>query len=144
MKVKTKVIILVSVCLIILVGAIFGDRLLKKAYFKEAKAHDVVEMIKNKEDFILLVGQTTCSHCINYKPKLESVANEYKIKVYYIEADLFSDEESQAFSEYISYTSTPSTIFIRNGEEKTVASRIIGDASISKIKSKLKANGWIK
>lgn len=144
MKVKTKIIILVSVCLVALVAAIFGDRFLSKSYLIEVKSNEVIEMIKNKEDFILLISQTTCSHCANYKPKLEDIANEYKIKMYYIQVDLLNAEESDEFNSYITHNGTPATIFIRNGEEKTAASRINGDASISKIKSKLKANGWIK
>ena len=29
----------------------------------------------------MIVSQTTCSHCASYKPKLEDIANEYKIKM---------------------------------------------------------------
>lgn len=144
MKVKTKIIILVSVCLVILVAAIFGDKFLSKSYLIEVKSNEVIEMIKNKEDFILLISQTTCSHCASYKPKLEDIANEYKIKMYYIQVDLLDAEERDEFNSYITHSGTPTTIFIKNGEEKTAANRINGDASISKIKSKLKANGWIK
>ena len=143
MKVKTKIIILVSVCLVVLIGAIFGDKFLSRSYLMEVKYNEVIDMIKNKEDFVLLISQTTCSHCKNYKPKLEDVANEYKIKMYYIQVDLLTKEEKKEFESYVSFSSTPATLFIKDGEEKTVANRINGDASISKIKSKLKANGWI-
>ena len=143
MKVKTKVIILVSVCLIVLIGALVGDKLLSKSYLSELKYDEVIEMMKNKEDFILVISQTTCNHCISYKPKLEEIAKEYKIQMYYIQVDLLSEEEDKEFSSYINYDGTPATVFIRNGEEKTMASRINGNQSTSTIKMKLKANGWI-
>ena len=144
MKVKTKIIILVSVCLVVLVAAIFGDKILSRSYLVEVKSSEVIEMMKNKEDFVLLISQTTCNHCASYKPKLEDIANEYKIKMYYIQADLLTAEESEEFSSYINHSSTPVTVFIKNGEEKTAATRIVGNQSISTIKMKLKANGWIK
>ena len=143
MKVKTKVIILVILCLVLLIGALYGDKILSKSYLSEIKYDKVIEMIDNKEDFILLVSQTTCNHCMSYKPKLEDIAKEYKIQMYYIQVDLLNNEEKEKFEDYISYDGTPATIFIRNGEEKTVASRINGNQSISTIKMKLKANGWI-
>ena len=144
MKLKTKIIILVSVCLVGLVGVLIADKIMTRTYLNEIKYDEVIEMIKNKDDFILLVSQTTCSHCANFKPKLEKVANEYKIKMYYIQVDLLSDDESQMLDEYINYSgSTPETIFIKDGTERTAASRIRGDSSISTIKMKLKANGWI-
>ena len=144
MKIKTKVIILVSVCLVVLVAAFIGDRKLSKSYLVEIKYNEVIEKIKNKEDFILLISQTTCTHCASYKPKLESVANEYKIKMYYVQVDLLNKEETKELESYITYDGTPATLFMKNGEEKTVANRINGDSSITKIKNKLKANGWIQ
>ena len=39
---------------------------------------------------------------------------------------------------------TPVTIFIKNGEEKTTATRIEGDISIERTIDKFKKNGFIK
>lgn len=143
MKAKKKAIILGSICLVILIGAFIADRVLSKSYFKELKFDEVIEKIENKDDFVLLISQTTCTHCISYKPKLEEVANEYKINIYYIEVDLLDDEERDKFSSYINFSSTPVTVFLKNGEESTVANRINGDASKDKIENKLKSNGFI-
>lgn len=143
MKAKKRAIILGSICLVILIGAFIADRVLSKSYFKELKYNEIIEKIENKDDFVLLISQTTCTHCISYKPKLEEVANEYKINIYYIEVDLLNDEERDKFSSYINYSSTPVTAFLKNGEESTVANRINGDASKDKIEKKLKSNGFI-
>lgn len=143
MKAKKRAIILGSICLVILVGAFIADRILSKNYFKELKYDEVIEKVENKDSFVLLISQTTCTHCISYKPKLEEVANKYKIDIYYIESNLLNDEERDKFTSYINFSTTPVTVFIKNGEETTVANRINGDASKDKIEKKLKSNGFI-
>ena len=144
MKAKKRAIILGSICLVILVGAFIADRILSKNYFKELKYDEVIDKIENKDSFVLLISQTTCTHCISYKPKLEEVANKHKIYIYYIESNLLNDEERDKFTSYINFSTTPATVFIKNGEETTVANRINGDASKDKIEKKLKSNGFIE
>lgn len=141
---KKKIIILVSICIVILIGGIIYDNIASKSYLKEIKYKDVIEKINNKDTFVLLISQTTCSHCLEYKPKLETVANKEKINIYYIEYDLLSKEDTENFNKYISFSGTPTTVFFTSGEEKTAATRINGSASIEKIESKLKSNGFIK
>lgn len=143
MKNKNKIYILASICFILLI--IFGILNIKdkKSYFKEIKYDKVIEKIDNKESFVLVLSQTTCSHCMDYKPKVESVANEYKLTIYYLETNLLSKKETEKFKKYITYTGTPTTVFIINGEEKTVANRIDGSVAESKIIEKLKSNGFI-
>ena len=51
--------------------------------------------------------------------------------------------EKKEFSKYITFDGTPVTVFIKNGEEKTAATRINGSASTEKILAKLKSNGFI-
>lgn len=142
-KSKKKAIILAIVCLIILVGAIVAESVLGKSYFINLDYEDVMKKIDNKENFVLVLSQTTCNHCASYKPKIEEVANEYKINIYYMEVDLLSDDEKKEFVSHVSFSSTPSTVFISNGIEKTAANRINGDASKDKIIKKLKSNGFI-
>lgn len=145
MDAKKKVFILVVVCLVILVGAFIADRILGKSYLNKIGYDEIIEKIENKEDFVLLISQTTCSHCANYKPKLKDVANEYKLNVYYIDVDLLEEEEYNNLNSYLSFKTagTPVTLFLLNGEEKTVANRIKGDSSKDKIIKKLKSNGFI-
>lgn len=108
----------------------------------ELSYNDIKEKIENKENFVLCVSRTTCSHCADYKPKLKEVAKENNINIYYIDVDKYDEEE---FSNLISFDgSTPTTIFIKNGEEETTSNRINGDVSKSKIIEKLKSNGFIE
>lgn len=143
MSIKKKVIILVSICLVIFVGAIVADKLMSRNYFNEIEYNKLIEKIENKEDIIILISQTTCGHCASYKPKLEDMANKHKIDIYYIDVDLLSKEDNTELKKYINFTSTPSTVFFKNGEETSAATRINGDASREKIEKKLKSNGFI-
>lgn len=143
-KSKKKALILGGICLVILVGAIIADLLLSKSYLKEIKYEQLVEKIEKKESFVILFSQTTCTHCMDFKPKLERVANKYKLNIYYLETDLLDKETSKELKTKFSFSGTPTTVFVINGEEKTAATRINGDVSEEKIVSKLKSNGFIK
>lgn len=143
-KAKKRIVILVIVCIVVLVGAIVADIILGKSYLKEIKYDKVVEKIENKDSFVLLLSQTTCSHCMDYKPKLARVAKKYKINVYYLETNLLDEATSKELKKHFNYDGTPTTVFVINGEEKTAANRINGDAAEEKIINKLKSNGFIK
>ena len=143
-KAKKRALILGGVCLLVLVGAIIADLVLSRSYLKEIKYDELMEKVEKKESFVVLFSQTTCTHCMDYKPKLEKVANKYRTHVYYIETDLLSEDEQKELKEHFNFSGTPTTVFVTKGEEKTAATRINGDVSEEKIISKLKSNGYIK
>lgn len=115
-----------------------------KNYVQEISYKEYKELINNKETFILEIMRTDCSACINFKPKLESVANNYKVEVKYINTDNLTDEENNNLFKDTGITGTPTVIFYNEGNEKTKSSRINGSVSTDKIISKFKANGFIK
>ena len=140
MKHKNKIIISIVILLIILITLFYI--LTPKGKLEELSFDSLKEKITNKEDFILCITSTTCSHCYDFKPKLEEVAKENNIIIYYINYDKYDVNE---FKDLISFDgSTPNNIFIKNGEEETTSNRINGDVSKSKIIDKLKSNGFIK
>ena len=144
-KVKRRVTIILVVCIIVLIGAIIADNILGKSYLKEIKYDEVIKKIDNKESFVLLLSQTTCAHCLDFKPKLDKVSKKYKIEIYYLETNLIDTEALEKFKvNYFSFDGTPTTVFVIDGEEKTAANRINGDVSEQKIISKLKSNGFIE
>lgn len=144
MKSKKRVIVLVSICVVILIGAIIFDVTTSKSYFKEIKYDNLIEKVNNKDSFVLLVSQTICDHCKNYKPLLREVADDNKVMVYYIEVDLLTKEQQKEFKKLFSFSGTPMTIFVKNGNEETTANRINGAASKDKIIAKFKSNGIIQ
>ena len=143
-RAKKRILTLGIVCLIILIGAVIADVVLGRSYLREIKYNQVEKKIENKESFVLLLSQTTCSHCKDFKPKLARVANKYKVTIYYLETDLLNEEDSTELKSYFNFEGTPTTIFVIKGEEKTAATRITGDVTEEKIINKLKSNGFIK
>lgn len=110
----------------------------------ELDYHNLENKINNKESFVVCISRTTCSHCNDYKPKLRKVANKYKINIYYTDIDKYNKTDLEKFNKLISFDGgTPVTIFIKNGEEKTTATRIEGDVSTDKIIDKLKKDDFI-
>ena len=142
---KKNLIIICTVILVIILGILlFVNGKSSKYGLLELKYDDVIEKFNNKEDFVLVISQTTCAHCISYKPVLRSVSKKNKIKTYYIDVDLLNDKETEELKKYVSYSDTPSTLFIKGGTESTRANRIVGEATEEKIVSKLKQNNFIK
>lgn len=145
---KIKKILIICLIIAILVGAFYllinssdnnKNNLIKLSY------DEIINKIDNKESFVLVISRTNCSHCANYKPKLKEVAGKYNIKIYYIDTDELDKETLTKFTQKMSFDgSTPTTLFIKDGEEKTTATRIEGDVSEERLIEKLKKNGFIK
>lgn len=116
----------------------------KNTNLEDITYNEYTNLIENKENFILEVMRDGCTHCESLKPKLVSIANEYDLEIKVINLAKLSDEDYNEFTSIIGTGSTPVVIFYKNGEEKSVATRIIGNVSENKIIDKLKDNGFIK
>lgn len=134
-----KISLLVAI-LIFTIIIIYGN----KNNLIELNYNEVLEKIENKEDFVLCISATNCVHCQDYKPKLKKISKEYDIKIYYINRDKLNNKEYEEFKTKLSFDGgTPTTIFFKDGEEKTTATRIEGNDKIEKVITKLKNNGFI-
>ena len=51
--------------------------------------------------------------------------------------------KKKEFNSIINFDSTPVTVFLKNGEETTAATRIVGAKNEEYILAKLKSNGYI-
>lgn len=113
--------------------------------FIKLNYNEILEKIDNKESFILCVSASECTHCKSYKPKLKKISNDYDIKIYYTDVDKFNDGDYEEFKDKFSFDGgTPTTMFFKDGEERTTATRIEGDISIERTIDKFKKNGFIK
>ena len=45
-------------------------------------------LAQRKDDFVLVVSQSTCSHCAAYKPKLKNISRNYGIDIYFFHSNL--------------------------------------------------------
>lgn len=143
MKKKNYLILGIVLLVLIVIGIILSTSN-NNSNLIELSYNEILEKVNNKEDFVLCVSASECSHCMSYKPKLKKVSNKYNIKIYYVDVDTLTKEDYSEFKDKFSFDgSTPVTIFFKEGEEKTTATRIEGDVSTDRIISKLKKNGFI-
>lgn len=143
MKKKNYLILGIVLLVLIIIGIILSTSN-NNSNLIELSYNEILEKVNNKEDFVLCVSASECSHCMSYKPKLKKVSNKYNIKIYYVDVDTLTKEDYNEFKDKFSFDgSTPVTIFFKEGEEKTTATRIEGDISTDRIISKLKKNGFI-
>ena len=68
---------------------------------------------------VTVLAQTTCSHCINFKPVMEKVQQEYNFQLYWFELDTLSVKSRNILENtYDLYDSfgTPYIFITKNGE----------------------------
>ncbi|MBQ8659238.1 MAG: thioredoxin family protein [Bacilli bacterium] len=148
--------LLIGLTIIIIALAIFGmiyigivntknEKNLDK-HLIEIKFSELQEKVNNKETFILVLTQTDCSHCAEYKPTFKKVLAEYDVYAYElnIAEDKITQEEKNQLKNIANTSGTPTTIFIKDGEEVSTATRLVGNKPTSDIIKRLKAMGYIK
>lgn len=142
-----KLLIISSIILVIMIATVIIYNLkytkaspnpigLEKITYKE-----ITKKKDNEDNFILIVSRSNCSHCTSYKPKVEKVAKENRITVYYIDTDTLSNKD-EFLNEFNLDGATPITMFFIRGKE-TLLNRIEGDTSPKKIKDQFKKMGFI-
>lgn len=112
--------------------------------YKEIDYNTYKEMIENKESFILFIGSSECSHCKDYEITLNEVIKKYHVEVNYLNLLDLSDKQLNEFKSQISFSGTPTTIFIENGEETSHYNRIVGALDYDEIVDKFAENGYIE
>lgn len=111
----------------------------------EIITYNQFEQIKsNKETFPLVIGSSTCSACESYKITMEAFIKKYDVKVYFIDLDALTDEERQKFNLEISFDSTPTTVFYKEGNLTQSYNRLVGAGNIQDVKKIFTQNGYIK
>lgn len=114
----------------------------QKGELKKITYEEINKKIANEDNFILIVSQSTCSHCATYKPKIEQICEDYKIDVYYIDYDL--EKNKKEFLEKFDLNgATPTTVFFQKGKEKSIFNRIEGDLSKQSVIETFKKMGFI-
>lgn len=151
-KMKKKVLFIVGALIVILsiVGLIYASITLNKSEENEEKHlieitfSELKEKINNKESFILLISQESCSHCAEYKPVLKKVLTKHDLYAYELQINKLSTKESAELKDIANTSGTPTTIFIENGTETNTSTRLVGTKQSSEIESRLKALGYIE
>lgn len=80
------------------------------------------DLVSKDDTTVIVIGQTTCSHCISAKPVLSRVAGNYNITINYLNlTELSSDEQNELIEslknlgyEDAENLGTPLTIIVKN------------------------------
>ncbi len=139
MKKALKIILIIFVFILFVTGCSTNNK-----HIVEISLDDFKEKMANKNTFVLYIGNEDCTHCVAYKPILESVLDEYDITIYHLDNSKLSDTEYNDFKTYINITRTPTIVFITDGEEETTLNRIVGETSKENTIERFKTNGYIK
>lgn len=106
--------------------------------------NEYVKLMENDETFSLVIGSSTCSACSLYKSTMDKFISKYNINVKYIDISKLSEDEYKLLRSEINFSSTPTTIFVENGNHTSVYDRIVGAESISNVVSRFTKMGYIK
>ncbi len=136
-----KKILLIIVALLFCVTGCGTDN--KETTYHEVTIDQLNQKIANKENFILMIGSSTCSACATYKVSLDAVIAKYNVYVNYINVEDLKDEEKAKLLAAVYYNSTPTTVYFTDGIASDTHNRIIGAASYDDIVADFKFNGYI-
>lgn len=88
------------------------------------------EIIEDDGKNIVVIGQTTCSHCIAFKPALNSVAEDYDVTINYLNITQLSSEEYNKFSDSLKKIKYNEPEFVESGKFGTPLTLIIKDGKV--------------
>lgn len=116
-----------------------------KNYIKDiSNINDFINLYNQDKTSVVVIGQTECSHCLDYRPKVNRVAYTSGVKIYWIEYDKLdsaSKYKFQSLNDSFKNFGTPYTIFIQN---KEIKDEISGDVDATSLNKKLIKNNLIK
>ncbi|MBQ2947127.1 MAG: thioredoxin family protein [Bacilli bacterium] len=88
------------------------------------------DIIDKKGTYIVVIGQTTCSHCIAIKPALNKVAGEYDLTINYLNLTEMSEDEYNDFQESLIEIEYNDPDFVEKGEFGTPLTLIIENGKV--------------
>ncbi len=112
--------------------------------FKSINLNNLKKSLEKKESFVLYLTDESNDGNVLLKT-LKKVSNENNVKTYYLNTEKLNDKDNNELNNSFKYENTNIIIFVKDGTEETVLSRI-DDIYISKtkLKSELVIQGYIK
>lgn len=84
--------------------------------YKRISYDRFVELKEDGKSFPLVIGASTCSACQMFEVTMESFIQKNDIQVYFIDLDEVSDEERVNLLAEVNFSSTPTTVFYKDGQ----------------------------
>ena len=112
--------------------------------FKSINVNNLKKSLEKKESFVLYLTDESDDGKV-LKNTLKKVSEENKVNSYYINTEKLNDKDTKELNNLFKYDETNIIIFVKEGTEETVLSRI-DDIYISKskLKSEFEIQGYIK
>ena len=154
-KIIDVVPILAIVLIVFLVAIMVSN---EKNIAKTMKIHSISfseyqDKILEDQFTIILIGRDNCSHCADYKPLVNQVANQYNLDVWYLNTDSLEKDEYIYLHDNVSILKdeydpegnpgipTPATVVYRKGYELDA---VLGDVGEKGFKNLLVNSGVVK
>ena len=113
-------------------------------YLKSINLKKLNTMLDNEETFVLYLTNEL-DEGMTLKNTLLEVSRENEIKTYFLNTEKLSDDESKELKEKFTFDETNIILFIKDGVETTVLSRIDNTfISNDKLEEELKLQGYLK
>lgn len=129
-------------CIICMILLLSGCRS-KITTYEQIDYNTYTEKKSQKEDYILYLGSSSCSHCQNFKPVLESIIEEYQLQIFYVDISTLTEKEYAVLKNDTKLQGTPTVVFVEEGVVKT-SPKIIGEVDYGTAVSKFEESGYIK
>ena len=112
-------------------------------YLKNITLNSLNELINNKKNFVLYLTDNKDGKVL--KNNLEKISKENKLESFYINTTKLNDKDLNSLKEIFKFDETNIIIFVKNGKEETVLSRI-NDTYISEkeLEQELITQGYIQ
>lgn len=132
-----KLTVILFVMMMVLSGCSSDDGL------EKVKAEKVMERLDNDESLVVVIGQSTCSACIQYIPVLEEVIKNYAVNLAYVEIDSDDkDDVTQLVEDHLKEANaTPTTYFFKDGE---LVKMMVGYFDYRQTKDMFESNGFLE
>ena len=89
-------------------------------------------LIRSDDTHIIVIGQTSCNHCIAIKPALNSVAEDYNLTINYLNLTELTEEESDKFFESLKKIEYNDPDFLEDGSFGTPLTLIVEDGKVDR------------
>ena len=103
-------------------------------------------LINSNEKQLIVIAQSGCDGCLKARPLLYELADEYGVKINYLNASMINQTDAESFQNSLSYfeengISTPTMLVLENGQ---VIDSLVGSVELDKYVEYLKENGYIE
>ena len=105
-------------------------------------SRQIITRLEANETLVVVIGQTTCGACIQYKPVLEEMLNNYDFPMAYVELDKDNRNDINELidNHLLAASATPTTYVFIDGE---LIVSYVGYMDYRVLKARLEDNGLI-